>query len=836
MDLFQAFLPKGWRRSGTINVTLAYVCDIILLILWSISVSRQDTSPTGSTIIFSGNCDLSTRLNLILHLLVNIVSGVILASSNFFMQVLNSPSRKEIDEAHSWLRSVDIGVPSLKNLRHVSRFKSISWLVFLFSSFPIHLFFNSVVFHTAYEGSQWHLTIATEAFIKGAPYFPPGASLSPSGAAGPGYKWIEGAYGYAPPYNITYYHFNDSLGGCPFNGYGNGWPSPIWGYGESVAWDHYRNASSAIYQSISSVAIEAGAWDVLNATSCQMEYLSCKPRTDYSDVVVIIDLEDSAGWIRSEVFDFGSNSSLTSHWDSVVHPDKANSLWFSAQCATVRDPQSREASCNNTCNGALGQNDSLFFIQDVPPVQEPWSIPFFPPVRLHNQSLFGEGIALNYAYNALLVDYCLARPAAHPVCKVGVSNALLLVVIGSILLKAIQGTIVVWKLSSESLVTPGDAIQSFISNPDSRTQGLGTLQIADSWRLEYGLRRRWTPIAAFDFTTSINPRKWERKQPLLFYVIHKNHWIQTYSFLTANLALLLFGLICLNLTFISTLLFANTPQLIFSVCYSVYNAIITRLQVEKEWNSFSQSYQPLRVSYPSGHQVSTYRLQLPYGLSIPLIGISILFHWLASSAIFLYVVDGGYLDGELYSSSSLENIFHVSNNSLITLGYSTGFILLVLILSVVLIICPPLIFGFQRLRGNMVFGGSNSLVISAACHVTTLPGTEGASCLTEGNQSDSPRGKFCCLPVANEIIGLMVVDIPLLKSQYTESESVENRTQVEKETSLPLVQRKLRWGAMVLPREVDGLATFENERMVSHLGFGGEEHNITEPEEVRYYV
>ncbi len=71
--------------------------------------------------------------------------------------------------------------------------------------------------------------------------------------------------------------------------------------------------------------------------------------------------------------------------------------------------------------------------------------------------------------------------------------------------------------------------------------------------------------------------------------------------------------------------------------------MITRLQVEKEWDSFSQSYQPLRVSYPSGQQVSTYRLQLPYSLSVPLIGISILFHWLASSAIFLYIVDGGTL-------------------------------------------------------------------------------------------------------------------------------------------------------------------------------------------------
>lgn len=98
-----------------------------------------------------------------------------------------------------------------------------------------------------------------------------------------------------------------------------------------------------------------------------------------------------------------------------------------------------------------------------------------------------------------------------------------------------------------------------------------------------------------------------------------------------------------DINFLGILLLANIPQLIFSVCYSVYNAMITRLQVEKDWNSFCQSYQPLRVSYPAGLQVSTYRLQLPYSLSIPLIGASIGFHFLVSSGIFLFVADGGTL-------------------------------------------------------------------------------------------------------------------------------------------------------------------------------------------------
>ncbi|KAI1116582.1 hypothetical protein F5Y14DRAFT_405839 [Nemania sp. NC0429] len=844
MGLFQ-FFPKGWRRTGTINVILAYICDIVLLTLLSISLSQPNASLGGSTVIFNGNCKSSTEINLLLHLLVNIVSGVVLASSNFFMQILNSPSRKEIDKAHIWLRFVDIGVPSLQNLRHVSYFKLTSWVIFAISSIPIHLFFNSAIFHTAYEGSQWHLTIATEAFIKGAPSFPPGASLAPAGAAGPRYKWRQSEQIYAAPDHADYgFDSSEYINAVDLSGY-IGLKSGIVGYGEPVAWDQYLNSSSTIYRNISSAAREAGTWDFLNATSCQTEYLSCKSRTDYTDLVVIVDSRGSAGWTRSEIFDLGPDPNFTSQWDAVVPPDKVNSLWFSAQCATTRDLGYRDATWTNTCNGALGKNSSQFHVRDAPLVQEPWTLDFFPPVRLHNQSLFGEDIVLNHAYDSLLVDYCLARPAVPPVCKIGVSNLLLLVVIVSILLKAIQGTIVLWKLPSESLITPGDAIQSFISSPDLYTRGMGTLHINDSWQLQYGLRRRWFPDATPNATVSRRPRKWTRKQPRIFSVVHYKNWIQTYKFLLANLGLLVFALaysltgsdssisfpldysngfrpleiVGPSFTFIGTLLLVNIPQLILSICYSIFNAIISRLHVEKEWNSFSQSYQPLRVSNPSGQQVSTYRLQLPYSISIPLIGASIAFHWLVSSAIFLFVADGGYFERSFNSDyHGLEDIFHVSDTSLITLGYSTGFILVILILYVVLIICPPLLLGVQRLRGDMVAGGSNSLVISAACHLINADVTEGASELTHENESESSR------------------DTLLPKSHPFSSSSAQSAKDEAKMTSLPLVQRKLQWGAMLLPRDVDDLAASEYGRMVSHLGFGGEEHNVTKPQEGDYYI
>ena len=53
-----------------------------------------------------------------------------------------------------------------------------------------------------------------------------------------------------------------------------------------------------------------------------------------------------------------------------------------------------------------------------------------------------------------------------------------------------------------------------------------------------------------------------------------------------------------SVPFITTVLLANVPQLLLSVWYFGYNAILTRLQLSKEWAMFSTSFRPLRVSQP----------------------------------------------------------------------------------------------------------------------------------------------------------------------------------------------------------------------------------------------
>jgi hypothetical protein len=163
-------------------------------------------------------------------------------------------------------------------------------------------------------------------------------------------------------------------------------------------------------------------------------------------------------------------------------------------------------------------------------------------------------------------------------------------------------------------------------------------------------------------------------------------------------------------SFVDAVLIANSPQLLLSFCYLAYNNLFTRLQMAKEWALMSTAYRPLRVTDPKGDQISTYRLQLPYKYSIPLIMLSIFLHWLLSNTLYTFVSEGSYF---LNVDTSVDNV--LPSDSAAVVGYSSWSLLVLLAVSAVLI-WVPLGFGYLRLPGHMVTVGSNSLALSAACH------------------------------------------------------------------------------------------------------------------------
>lgn len=174
------FSYSGWRRTAVVNTILMSIVTACIAASLAWSMSRAG-SPRTNLAIYEGPCTSTERINLALHLILNIVSTGVLASSNFFMQVLNAPTREEVDKAHGKFQHLEIGIPSLRNLRYVSLFKTTMWSLFVISSIPIHLVFNSAIFVLDFQAGEFNLTIASESFVNGDSYHGPGASLIPPG-------------------------------------------------------------------------------------------------------------------------------------------------------------------------------------------------------------------------------------------------------------------------------------------------------------------------------------------------------------------------------------------------------------------------------------------------------------------------------------------------------------------------------------------------------------------------------------------------------------------------------------------------------------------------------
>lgn len=128
----------GWRFGvirGSVSVLIVLVLNISFT-LWTLA--RKDiTNQRG--ILYEGSCDEVRTLNIAAHLIINIFSTIILASSNYCMQCLSAPTRAEIDKQHARGMWLDIGIPSIRNLRRISRKRALLWITLGLSSLPIHL-------------------------------------------------------------------------------------------------------------------------------------------------------------------------------------------------------------------------------------------------------------------------------------------------------------------------------------------------------------------------------------------------------------------------------------------------------------------------------------------------------------------------------------------------------------------------------------------------------------------------------------------------------------------------------------------------------------------------
>lgn len=118
---------------------MVFVINLILTI-WAATKSGKG-SGHGEGVLAQGPCDHIRLWNTAAHFLINMLSTVLLSSSNYCMQCLSAPTRREVDEAHARGSWMDIGIPSVRNLGKIARKRTALWWLLGLSSLPLHLLF-----------------------------------------------------------------------------------------------------------------------------------------------------------------------------------------------------------------------------------------------------------------------------------------------------------------------------------------------------------------------------------------------------------------------------------------------------------------------------------------------------------------------------------------------------------------------------------------------------------------------------------------------------------------------------------------------------------------------
>lgn len=118
-------------------ITTAIVLSLNLLFAFVVLFKYDSNDGVG--ILFEGDCGVVKRWDTALHLIINILSTALLAASGFTMQCLSSPTREEVDLAHKYRQSLEIGLLSLTNLFHMRTWKAVFWTLLCLSSMPLHL-------------------------------------------------------------------------------------------------------------------------------------------------------------------------------------------------------------------------------------------------------------------------------------------------------------------------------------------------------------------------------------------------------------------------------------------------------------------------------------------------------------------------------------------------------------------------------------------------------------------------------------------------------------------------------------------------------------------------
>lgn len=458
----------GWRLAGLFNTILIWLMSIILTCLLFTSAWRLGSgwsSITGTTMLFQGDCSSASRTNLLLHVALNSIATLVLASSNSFMQVLCAPTRSNVDSAHRRHRYVDIGVQSVRNLFFIPRFKVVLWLLLAATSVPLHLYFNSALSESK-ASTDMFLFVTTETFLSD--------NTTKHVLIAPGI------------YNYLYRN-SRPIPNCRSQG------PPL-----------YDEFPTYYLPNITANATRF-QWKNMTIDECLSIYDDPgKSLTLYRHAIMVVRNESDpalTGWEAK-------TPTFPTFEERAVQKTVWQTLRFQRTDKSTGDRLQRIAQ-NASYAERMAKLEWLHKRLDLDPKSGIITINSTARCSTSPPATFKAA-------------YCLAEPWVAP-CEIHVQNTTLIIVCVFCIIKAVVCLISIIMLRHDNpLITPGDAIESFITKPDPHTEDMCWAsrrpeRIGGKWWVLRG--RGWARGA----------RQWEIKPRRLGSVVPWYIWVITYA-------------------------------------------------------------------------------------------------------------------------------------------------------------------------------------------------------------------------------------------------------------------------------------------------------------------
>ncbi|GKZ80632.1 hypothetical protein AnigIFM56816_004858 [Aspergillus niger] len=733
------------------NTAILLINVIFTIAAASWAASHDGDVTFGSNTLYEGSCTRIKEMKIGIHLIINIFSVVLMATSSFSCHILMSPSRADVDRAHSERRWLTIAVFSMRNFKNLRWPHRMLWILLTGTSLIVQLIYNSVIY-SSINANSYAALIASHDFVSNTSI--PTSDFEAQSC----YPVVDLAWNISDlrasilngefevldtqscieAYAVEYLSDRRTVIAVPSESMtanstrlymsGYGWPARIYGVnnrsnviqgsglignyfdssgyhpGDAFSWicswsDAYKNCTKETAQAMSPWTILGETWTP--STSIQQ---SNKTSLDWMEVAWTSDADlelDWSGLNKTERTDLKTKLEANPTQEQlkayIRHRDWSNT--------TFADSVTITSSCTY-------EDWYKYFMYGAP-----------------DRNL------------AFPIEYCLSQKTGDQ-CRLLYHMPIGVVMIICILLKVVCLICLVNIDRRTRFLTVGDAVSSYLQNPDPLTKGwcmLSKSTVKQSEECPWGPscdhegKSQPLPPPAQPEKPSIKIRQWSKAcntwfslgaLVILVIYIALTQTLPEYAQAAAQneayedvpisqiWKIRGFGsvqsdalLTNLATTYVGMELLANTPQFLVSLLYFLFNDSLTRMLHAADYNSYAVSRRPLRVSFPQGEQRSTFYLSIPYRYCLPLLLTFTLIHWFISEGIFYVQILPYDLAGKPLSSSVL-----------MTCGISTIPLEVAMFLSIATLLGIWLLSARRFKCDSMPFAIGCSVAISAACH------------------------------------------------------------------------------------------------------------------------